>query len=101
LIQAGGETTSYDIHKLFNSIWNKKELSVQWKESIIVSIHKKRDKNYCSNYLKISLLSASSKHFPSIFLVKLGPHVEERVWDHQCGFEHNRSATDQILLAFV
>jgi hypothetical protein len=29
------------IHMLINSIWNKEELPDQWKESIIVPIHKK------------------------------------------------------------
>jgi hypothetical protein len=29
------------IHKLINSVWNKKELPDQWKESIIVPVHKK------------------------------------------------------------
>jgi hypothetical protein len=32
------------IHKLINSIWNKEELPDQWKESIIVPVHKKGDK---------------------------------------------------------
>jgi hypothetical protein len=33
LIQAGGTALSSDIHKLINSIWNKKEVPQQWKES--------------------------------------------------------------------
>jgi hypothetical protein len=41
LIQAEGETLLSKIHKLLNSIWNKNELPDQWKESIIVPIHKK------------------------------------------------------------
>jgi hypothetical protein len=32
------------IHKLINSIWNKEELPDQWKEFIIVSLHKKGHK---------------------------------------------------------
>jgi hypothetical protein len=44
LIQAGGEILRSKIHKLINSIWNKEELPHQWKESIIVPIHKKGDK---------------------------------------------------------
>jgi hypothetical protein len=32
------------IHKLINSIWNK-ELRDQWKESVIVPVHKKGDKS--------------------------------------------------------
>jgi hypothetical protein len=59
LIQAGGETLWSEIHKLINSIWNKKELPAQWKESIIVPVRKKGDKTDCSNYQGISLLSTS------------------------------------------
>jgi hypothetical protein len=44
LIQAGGEILLSEIHKLINSIWNKEKLPDQWKESIIVPIHKKGDK---------------------------------------------------------
>jgi hypothetical protein len=44
------------IHKLFNSIWNKEELSHNWKESIIAPVHKKGDKTDCKNYRGISLL---------------------------------------------
>jgi hypothetical protein len=42
LIQAGGEILLSTIHKLINSVWNKEELTDQWKESIIILIHKKR-----------------------------------------------------------
>jgi hypothetical protein len=44
LIQAGGEMLLSAIHKLINSVWNKEELPDQWKESIIVPVHKKGDK---------------------------------------------------------
>jgi hypothetical protein len=57
LIQAGGEMLLSAIHKLINSVWNKEELPDQWKESIIVPVHKKRDKADCNNYRRISLLS--------------------------------------------
>jgi hypothetical protein len=36
LIQAVCNTLSSEIHKLINSIWNKGELSQQWKKSMIV-----------------------------------------------------------------
>jgi hypothetical protein len=41
LIKAGGETLCSEIHILICSIWNKEELPQQWKESIIVPLHKK------------------------------------------------------------
>ena len=40
LIKAGGSTIRCAIHKLIFAIWNKEELPGEWKESIIVPIHK-------------------------------------------------------------
>jgi hypothetical protein len=42
LIQTRGEILLSVIHKLTNSVWNKKELPDQLKEYIIVTVHKKR-----------------------------------------------------------
>jgi hypothetical protein len=56
LIKAGKEILHLEIHTLTKFIWNE-ELPHQWKESIIVVIHKKGDKTECSNYRGISLLS--------------------------------------------
>jgi hypothetical protein len=44
LIQAGGETLHSEIHELINSIWNKEELSEQWKESVILPVYRKSNK---------------------------------------------------------
>jgi len=41
LFKAGGRTIFLEIHKLITSIWKKKQLTEEWKESIIVPIHKK------------------------------------------------------------
>jgi hypothetical protein len=38
LIEAGGNTLRFEIHKLINSIWIKEELPQLWKESIIVPV---------------------------------------------------------------
>ena len=38
LIKAGGRTIHSEIHKLIDSIWNKEELSEDWKESMIVLV---------------------------------------------------------------
>jgi hypothetical protein len=43
LIKGGGKTIRREIHKLTISIWNKEELPEEWKESVIVRIHKKGD----------------------------------------------------------
>jgi hypothetical protein len=61
LVQAGGKTLVSAFHRLSNSIWNKKELPDQWKESIIVPVHHIGDKSDCNNYVGTSLLSATYK----------------------------------------
>jgi hypothetical protein len=69
----------------------------QWKESIIVPIHKTGDKTDCNNYRGISLLSTSYKIVSNILLSRLSPYIDEISEDHQCGFRRNRTTTEQIL----
>jgi hypothetical protein len=85
-----------EIHKHINSIWSKEELPDQWKESIIVPVYKKGDKTDHSNCRRISLLSTLYKMLSNILLSRLSPYVDDIIGDHQCGFRHNRSTTDQI-----
>jgi len=41
LIKVGGRTLCLEIHKLITSIWKREKLPEEWKESIIIPIHKK------------------------------------------------------------
>jgi hypothetical protein len=41
LLQGEGEILWSVIHRFINSIWNEDELTVQWKQSVIVSVYKK------------------------------------------------------------
>ena len=50
-----------------HSIWNKEELSEEWKELIIVPIHKKDDKTDFNNYRGISLWQLCTKYYPTSF----------------------------------
>ena len=36
------------------------------------------------------------KILSNILLSRLTPYAEEIIWDHQCGFLHNRSTTDHL-----
>jgi hypothetical protein len=96
LIQAGGEILLSEIHKLIHSVWNKEELPDQWKESIIVAVHKKGDKTDCNNYHGISLLSTSYKTLLNILPSRLGPYIDLIIGDYQCGFRRNKSTIEQI-----
>ena len=86
LIKARGRRIRFEIHKLINSIWNKKEMPEEWKESVIVPIYKKGDKTGCSNYRGISILSTTYKILSNILLSRLTPYAEKIIGDHQCGF---------------
>jgi hypothetical protein len=95
LIKAGGETLCSEIHKPICSIRNK-ELPQQWKESIIIPIHKKGDKTDCNYYRVISLLLTAYKILSNILLARLTPYVNEVTGDNHFGFRRNRSTTEQI-----
>jgi len=96
LIKSGGGKICGEIHKLITSIWKKDKLPEEWKESIIVPIHKKGDKTDCNNYRGISLLPTTYNILSNILLLRLIPYAKEIIGDHQCGFRRNRSTIDHI-----
>jgi hypothetical protein len=59
-----------------------------WKESIIVPVHKKGDKADCINYRRTSLQSTSYKILSNILLSRLSLYIDEITE------VINRSATD-------
>jgi hypothetical protein len=97
LYQAGGETLVSVIHKLIISIWNKEEMSDQWKESIFVPIHKTDDKTDCNNYCGISLLSTSYKILSNILLSWLSPYIYMKLLGT---ISVDFDITDQLLIKF-
>jgi len=96
LIKVGGRTICLEIHKLITSIWKKKKLPEEWKESIIVPIHKKGDKTDCNNYGGVSLLPTTYTILSYILLSRLIQYAKEIIGDHQSGFRRNRSTIDHI-----
>jgi hypothetical protein len=72
-------------------------LPEEWKESIIVPIHKKGDETDFNNYRGISLLPNTYKIWSNILLSRLIPYAEEIIGDHQGGFRRNKSTTYHIV----
>jgi hypothetical protein len=91
-IQAGGKILLSVIHKLINFVWNKEELPDQWKESIIVPVHKKGEKTDCNNYDGILLLSTSYKILSNILPLRLGLYLDQIIRVKGVGFD----VTDHI-----
>jgi len=94
--KSGGRKICLVVPKTIASIWKKKKLSEDWKDSFIVPIRKKRDKTDCNNYSSISLLPTTYKILSNIMFSRLIPYAKEIIGDHQCGFRRNRSTTDHI-----
>jgi hypothetical protein len=86
----------FAILKLIISIWNKKELHEEWKESVIVPIYKQGDKTDCIIYRGISLLPTSYRILSSTPFSVLTLYAEEIIGDHQFGFRSNSSINDHI-----
>jgi hypothetical protein len=99
LIQPGGETLHLEIRKLIKLIWNKEELPHQFRESVVVPVHRKGDKTDCSNYRGISLLSTSYKILSNILFARITPYADEIIGDHQHKFQCNRSMTDKCSIS--
>ena len=98
-VQAATQGTGMMIlHKLCQAIWEQEKLPSDWKRSVIIPIHKKKDKLDCSNYRGISLLCHSSKVFSSILLRRIKNRTEEILSEAQAGFRANRSTIDQIFV---
>jgi sorting nexin-29 len=71
-------------------------MPAQWREGILVPLHKKGDRADCGNYRGICLLTVGYKIFAKIVYERLSTYCEEMVGDYQAGFRRGRSTIDQI-----
>ena len=90
LIKAGGRTICLEIHKLITSIWKKKKLPEEWKESIIIPIH-----STC-NYRGISLLPTTYKILSNTMMSRLIPYAKEFIGIINVNFD----ATGRLLIIY-
>jgi hypothetical protein len=67
-------------------IWHMKVGTHQWKESIVLPIHKNGDKTEYSNYRGISSLPTSYKILSDILTSRLLTYADKIIWHHKCGF---------------
>ena len=72
----------------------------QWKDAIIVVLHKKKDRTECGNYRGISLVAHAGKILLKIIARRLSEYCE-RVGilpEEQSGFRPNRSTNDMLFM---
>ena len=75
-------------------------MSQQWKDAIIMVLHKKTDRTECGNYRGISLIAHAGKILLTIIARRLSEYCE-RVGilpEEQSGFRSNGSTTDMMFV---
>ena len=77
-------------------IWEEKRVPEERKETIIVPIHKRGDRDWCENYRGTALGNASYKILSNIILGKIKPYIVKIMGDYQNGFRDLRLVIDNI-----
>ena len=81
-------------------IWRGGEVLQQWKDAIIMVLHKKKDRTECDTYRGISLVAHAGKVLLKIIVRRLSEHCD-RVGilpEEQRGLRRNRSTTDMMFV---
>lgn len=94
--KADVDTSVEMLYPLFQDIWEKEEVSSEWKEGYPIKLPKKGDLTSCSNSRGIILLSTTVKTFNRVLLNRLKDAVDPHLQHQQAGSRKNRSCTDQI-----
>ena len=81
-------------------VWRGSEVPQQWKDAIIMVLHKKKDRTESGNYRGISLVAHAGKILLKIIARRLSEYCE-RVGilpEEQSGFRPNRFTTDMMFV---
>ena len=96
MLKNEGEVMIDWLLEILQEVWRMKQLPKEWKKSILVPVHKKKDRKVCDNYRSISLLSVSGKVLSLVLLDRLKTIIDPQLMDAQCGFQKSRGTVDQI-----
>ena len=84
------------MYELVRQIWEEERIPEEWKETIIVPIHKTGDRDRCENYRGTALKDAAYKILLNITSGKIKPYIGKVMGDYQNGFRDGRSVIDNI-----
>jgi len=98
LIKYGVKGMANLLEVLYEVIWTEKSIPKQWRQGLIVSLHKKGDAEDSGNYRGITLLNVVRKLFCKVLNNRLVSRLEpERAFhEGQAGFREKRSCVDII-----
>ena len=96
MLKNGGEVMIDWLLEILQEVWRTKQLPSEWKKSVLVPVHKKKDRKVCDNYRGISLLSIPGKVLSLVLLDRLETIIDPQLMEAQCGFRKGRGTVDQI-----
>jgi len=87
-------------HSILVNVWVTGEVPQQWKDAIIKTLHKKKDRTDCNNYRGISLVAHAGKVLLKIVASRLSSYCETEhiLPEEQCGFRPARSTVDMLFV---
>lgn len=96
MIKNLGENGMNTLLHIFEKVWNEEVVPEDWRTSLIVPVYKTGDKQDCSNYRGITLLSTAMKLYEKILDRKIRQKIEATLEETQSGFRKGRSIQDHI-----
>ncbi|KAI5743164.1 hypothetical protein M8J77_015214 [Diaphorina citri] len=82
--------------ELYNKCLRTCDIPEDWKNALMILIHKKGDKNDIANYRPISLLSVMYKIFTGVLVNRIDDDLERTQSKEQAGFRKSFSTLDHI-----
>ena len=70
LVKYRGNKLLNRMYKLVRQIWEEKRIPQEWKETIIVAIHKGGGRGNCENYRGIALTNAAYKVLSNTIIIQ-------------------------------
>ena len=99
ILKCGGDKVIDLLEQVIHNVWNS-EAPQDWRDAILVSLHKKRSKSDSVNFRHISLLSNVGKGFPRIISNWLiSAIVSDILPELVCGFRANHGTVEMIFSA--
>lgn len=94
--KAGGTILSKKLTDLFNNIMTTGNIPVEWKEAMVIILHKKGPKNEMKNYRPITLLSHCYKIFTKCLQRRITRDLDGMQMPEQAGFRSGYCTIDHI-----
>ena len=81
---------------MMENVWMTEKIPAGWNDAIVMPVHKKGNRAYCTNYRAISLTEAPCKVMSRAMLNRLKIKRESTTRENQCGFRPGRGCRDAI-----